>query len=96
MIVETILETCRNIKCYRDMQSVFKHLESEVAELNAEIDKEYYGIKAGEDGILGESVDIILCAADMIYQSNPNITAEEILAKVRQKLEKWERLYGNK
>ena len=50
----------------------------------------------GKDGILGESVDVILCALDIIFIAHPDITNEEILDVVSKKLKKWkEKNFGN-
>lgn len=94
-IIETILEASRRIINSRTVYSVNKHLQGEADELDYEVFLTVSGAEAGKDGILGEAVDVILCAVDLIYKDNPNITKEEILAKVKEKLDKWERLYGN-
>ena len=58
--IDLILQRCLKIKTYRDEQSVFTHLSSEVVELNHELDKKYFGTRPGADGVFGECVDIIL------------------------------------
>ena len=89
-IIETILDTCGEIKNDRTIYSIVHHLKGEVIELEDEL----YLDTPGEDGIIGEAVDVILCAVDAIHKDNPNVTPEEIMAVVVRKLEKWKRLYG--
>ena len=43
----------------------------------------------GEDGIFGESVDIIINAVDMIRINYPDITEVDILNMVMRKCHKW-------
>lgn len=93
-IVETILESCRDIKNGRTLRTVMDHLDSEVDELRDEVSYTLVDDPNGPDGILGESVDVMLCAVDMIYIDNPNVTKEQIMEVVIKKLAKWERLYG--
>lgn len=93
-IIGEILVACQEITTYRDEQTVFKHLKGEVDELDIELNKKYFGRAPGADGILGESVDVILCAVDMIYQDNPDVSYEDILRTVMKKIAKWKRIYG--
>lgn len=92
--VEKILEVCRRINNGRTLMSVFAAMCDEVRELRDEISIATFGGIPGADGVVGESVDVILCAVDAIYQADPNITKEQILEVVMKKLEKWERVYG--
>lgn len=43
----------------------------------------------GKDGIVGEAIDLITCALDMIHITHPELTEEDILAIAIPKLEKW-------
>jgi hypothetical protein len=94
-IIQNILSASSRIKNSRNISSVFRHLVGEVNELRDEVTAKVCDLEHGEDGILGEAVDVILCALDVAYQDNPNLTEEQIAAVVSRKLEKWERLYGN-
>ncbi len=94
-MLELVLSYCRRIKNGRTFNSVWFWTGQENAELTIEVGKLQSGGEPGEDGVLGEAVDTILCLVDLIYQHNPNITEEEILAVVQKKLDKWERKYGN-
>lgn len=44
---------------------------------------------AGADGVVGESIDTILCMLDLIYKTDPTITEEEIVAIAEMKGAKW-------
>lgn len=75
----------------RGRYKVLGHLVEEVGELSQEVvikQGDSYK-KEGVDGILGEAVDVILCALDLIRVDNPTITEEEITEVVVSKLLKW-------
>lgn len=93
-LVNRTLFTCRLADQYhpnRNLDSVFKALVSEVGETAVEIDiANGQSYKApGPDGVVGEAVDAILAALDLIYKAQPNITEEEILRIAQPKLDKW-------
>lgn len=94
-MIKSILNVCRTIKSLRSVHTIFCHLESEVEELKVEVycdpDEE-----SGEDGVIGEAVDVMLCAVDIMYKHKPDITEEEIQQVVNRKLAKWQRVYGEK
>lgn len=75
----------------RTPDEVFKSLVEEVGELATELAIESgHSVKPkGKDGILGESIDVILCAIDLIYKKQPDITEEEILDIIYNKCQKW-------
>lgn len=91
--LKLIVDRCHKIVNTRTVESVLSHMQGELQELEDEVDSEWYGIEPGEDGILGEAIDVLLCAIDFEIMKS-GITAEEIQLKVIQKLDKWERLYG--
>ena len=43
----------------------------------------------GKDGIVGEAIDLITCALDMIRITHPHLTEDDIVAIAIPKLEKW-------
>lgn len=89
----TILQTSHSINNGRSPYNVLTHLTSEVGELATEIEIKYGMVKnkqPGKDGVIGEAIDIIICAVDIIYIENPQITIDEILDIVKSKLVKWE------
>ena len=77
-LITEILNTSRRIPVDRNEFSILAHLMEE----------------AGADGIIGESVDTILCAIDMIYihakKQGIEITEEQLIEIAKKKLAKWE------
>jgi hypothetical protein len=96
-LITEILNTSRRIPVDRNEYSILAHLMEEVGELAEEISitcggKSYK--ESGPDGIIGESVDTILCAIDMIYihakKQGIEITEEQLIEIAKNKLAKWE------
>jgi hypothetical protein len=85
----------RDIQNARTQRSILDHLKSEVAELEVEVIAGETGQCEGEDGIVGESIDVILCALDLIFRKNPKISNVEIAEIATRKCEKWARKYGS-
>lgn len=77
----------------RNINSIFNHLKGEVDELSDEIKLVENGDEAGPDGVVGEAVDIMLCAIDLIRRFNPNITADDVNQIAIKKCEKWAAKY---
>ena len=75
----------------RSLGDVFTSLAEEVGELATEVSiQNGYSTKPeGKDGVIGESIDVIACALDMIWVFNPDITEEEVMTILKTKLEKW-------
>ena len=90
-MIKKILKTSRKISNGRTRASVLAYLMEEVGELATEVNiKEgHSGKKEGKDGIIGEAVDVVLCAIDIMYVENPDITTSEIEAIMEKKLAKW-------
>lgn len=78
----------------RTLQDIARHTESELTELYEEVAKVQSDQPEGDDGIVGESVDIIACALDAIFVHRPQTTNEEICEILLRKCEKWARRYG--
>lgn len=93
-LLDMIREFSFRIDNGRTLSSILDHGRGEMDELGEEIVYHELGDKAGSDGVVGEAIDVLLCVTDIIYQFNPAITNEEILAIALRKLEKWERIYG--
>lgn len=91
-IVKQIFESSDRIKNGRTPQQILGHLMTEVGELAEEvlIDQGLSYKQAGVDGIVGESVDVILCAMDIIRVADPMLSEEELMGIVARKLYKWE------
>ena len=75
----------------RTRYEVLSKMMEEVGELSQEVGivEGYQKRKAGKDGVLGESIDVIVTAIDLIHVDNPNITEEEIMNVLKVKLGKW-------
>ena len=93
--IQTIVDQCHKIKNTRNMQSVARHLQGETNELRSEVDLMLYCQEQGEDGVIGEAVDVLICAVDLALIWDKDLTAEKINQIIKNKLDKWERLYGN-
>ncbi len=82
------------IKNGRTIRSAFEHMQGEANELDLEITLKNTGMPAGPDGIVGEAIDVISCALDVIFLHKPDITDEELHAIMIKKMEKWVRDYA--
>lgn len=96
-LINQILGVSRRIPVYREEYSILAHTMEEVGELAQEISivcggKSYK--QQGPDGIIGESIDAILCLVDMIYihaqKNGIDITEEQLMEIAQKKLDKWE------
>lgn len=90
-ILSTIFSSSRIVNNDRTSSSVLRSLTSELGELAQEIDiKEGTSYKQpDEEGIIGEAIDVIVSAADIIYLEDPDITEEQILQILKKKCDKW-------
>lgn len=76
----------------RSIYQVLGKLMEEVGELSQEVlirDKFVKASKGGPDGIIGEAIDVITCALDLIWVTYPGVDEETIEPLLRLKLEKW-------
>lgn len=91
-IIELVLVYSRRIKDGRTQGKVLNHLTEEQGELATEVRiNEGEKLQAhGPDGVIGEAVDVIINAIDMIYLENPEITEAELHHVVLRKCMKWE------
>lgn len=93
-IVKRILETSSEIINDRTKSDVLVHLVTEVGELAQEIQiaegKSYK--EEGADGVVGEAIDVIICALDIIHLYNPSLTENYDLSRILEpKLDKWKK-----
>jgi len=77
--------------CTYDKKRIMLAVTEETGELATEVaidcgDKDR---PASPDGVIGEAVDLIITAVDMINAHQPGITVEEIMAIVTAKCGKW-------
>ena len=95
-VIGRVFEVSRTVP-RRTKHDVLASLMEEVGELATEVNIStgYSGKKEGEDGILGECVDVITCVVDLMWVSNPNITEEDLEKEVMKilelKLAKWKK-----
>ena len=83
----------REIQNGRTLADAARHTGSELFELHDEIALVASGQPEGQDGVVGEAIDIIACARDVIFLHDPQITDEKINAILLAKCEKWARRY---
>lgn len=90
-LVETVFDMSRQIKDGRSVVRAAASVSAEVGELWEEISIEHLGSyrKPDADGIVGEAIDVIISALDVIYLSNPEMTEQEITDYANKKLLKW-------
>jgi hypothetical protein len=92
--IEMSLAAARRIDNGRTTNTIYDHLKSEAVELDEEMVKYNANEPQGDDGIVGESVDVMLCALDLIYSVNPSVSSDYIIAILERKIAKWEKLYS--
>lgn len=89
-LINTIYNTAEVIKNGRTPTSVFLSISEEVGELAKELNVKYQEscYKTGdEDGILGESCDVLIGVIDLLFLEGHS--REEILSTLESKLSKW-------
>ena len=84
-LIEVVRAYSQKIRNGRTVPGIFESLHSEVEELEIEV----YFEPAGNDGIAGEAIDVILCALDLIFESTPDMTDQDIVEYAQKKCEKW-------
>lgn len=90
-----VKKASNEIKNNRTTQSIYQHMYGEMCELSEEITKIENNQPEGADGIVGESIDIIACAIDMILKHKPEITEDELNKIMEAKCNKWIAKYSN-
>lgn len=93
-LVGTVLELSREADKYhgdRTIDEIFAHGAGELKETLDEVDIVMGRLPGppGKDGVIGESIDTILCMLDLIYKTDPTITEEQIVAIAELKGAKW-------
>lgn len=91
-----IRQTAEEIKDGRSCPYILASTMEEVGELAKEVAIEYLdsGKTPDSDGIIGESVDAIICLVDMIATHCPNISEAELVEIANTKLAKWKNRRG--
>jgi len=90
-LISTIIDETESINDGRTRSNILHSIMSEVGELTDEVEIiEGVSYKmAGVDGVVGESIDIIISAVDMIYCDYPSISEEQLIALAKVKCRKW-------
>ncbi len=91
-LIAGIRDYSQNIENGRTKNDILGSMMEELGELAQEvsIDSGFISKAPSDDGIIGESVDVIIGAVDMIFRENPNITIEEICNIAERKCTKWQ------
>jgi NTP pyrophosphatase (non-canonical NTP hydrolase) len=93
MTIETIFEVgdYASSKGERTSLSCLAWLMEEVGELATEVNIQAgYSYKTGgPDGVLGESIDVLVSVVDLIHLNFPALTAHELWELVGRKCAKW-------
>jgi len=91
-LANAIRTASRTINNRRTVQDVLTHAVTEIGELALEVQisqgRSYK--QHGDDGIVGEALDVIACMVDMIYVHSPFMTEDEMVAMISPKLAKWQ------
>lgn len=92
-LIQIVDQYAKQVQDGRNYRDIFRHLISEVNELNQEVIWEAEKLPPGDDGVVGECIDVIACCIDIILQKNKDIPLErlepileEMLAR---KCQKW-------
>jgi hypothetical protein len=90
-MIDLVFKTADTVPAGRESRDILTSLVEEVGELSTEIGIQsgHTGKTPGPDGILGESIDVILCALDMIRVNYPDVTEEDIVRLAEKKCDKW-------
>lgn len=96
-LVGDVFAACDSIDNGRKLDDVMVHMMTEVGELAQEIiiaaGRSHK--QPGKDGVVGEAIDVINCALDIIRLTEPNITEEQLRVICDPKLGKWKKYaYG--
>ena len=85
-----IISKLQSIEKERTSTISFIYAMSEMGELSDEFLKRTgNSIKCGEDGVIGEAIDVIVTLLDVIQLEKPDITSEEIEDILNKKIDKW-------
>lgn len=92
-LIDYVFEVSDRIKDNRTSYSIFTHMTAEMGELADEINiaEGFRKAPPGSDGIVGETVDVILCGLDLIRKNHPKITREDLMKIIIAKCIKWEK-----
>ena len=90
-MIKTVFKASDEVPSGRSSNDILGSLMAEVGELAEEVSIQsgHIGKDPGSDGVLGESVDVILCALDMTRVNFPEVTEEDVIKIAEKKCAKW-------
>lgn len=88
--ISHILDVSQQL-CTGDKSQIMHAITEETGELATEvaISLGFKKREPGPDGVIGEAVDLIITAVDMMNAEKPGITLEEVMDIVVNKCNKW-------
>lgn len=97
-LIRTVLEAADSICNGRDVAHAVRWAEGEMEELALEVSRHQQGDAPGEDGIIGEAVDVIQCVIDAVRLAHPDLSHDEIISQMEEAMErkclKWREKYA--
>jgi hypothetical protein len=90
-LVTTTFAASEQINDGHTLQDALIHMMTEVGELAQEIqiDTDKSNRLPSVDGVVGEAIDVIACALDIIHLQSPLLTEKDLVAIMQLKLQKW-------
>lgn len=91
--IEDVCKIVGNTKA--DQRDILASATEELGELAVEI-KIAHGLKkadVGKDGIVGEAIDLMMCAADIIHSELGSLDNDQVKQILLKKLAKWQSKY---
>lgn len=92
-MIESVCKIVGNTKA--DQRDILASGTEELGELAVEV-RIAHGLKPGEpgkDGVVGEAVDLMLVAADMIHSELGSLDNDQVKRIIETKLKKWQTKY---
>ena len=88
-LVQIGFETSDSVKDGRNPHKILAYALSEFGELADEVNASSEGHAPGEDGIVGEAIDVIVNMLDIIHVTHPYITEQDLTKLMHKKCNKW-------
>lgn len=94
--LKTVEDACKIVgNTKADQRDILASATEELGEVAVEI-KIAHGLKkgpGGKDGIVGEAIDLMLCAADVIHSELGSLDNDQVKQIIMNKLAKWQAHY---
>lgn len=81
-IVDTVKDYALEIQNGRKPADIVNHMNSEIIELAQEAAKAAFGGEAGDDGVVGEAIDVMNCALDRWIHERPDAVSTEVMTSM--------------